>query len=92
MKKTKDYSGKGLKKRLMEVSGIQEPTSHHLNKKDTDLVDVFGLTYGELKKLIQAEVKEYFDETFDKPQVDNDVVDLDEELQKILDELDFELK
>jgi len=85
MKKTKDYSGIGLKKRLMEVSGIQPPKS----KRDETL-DLNGMTYGELYDIVHQEVKNYFEETFDEPQVEPD--ELDEELQRILDELDFEIK
>ena len=94
MKKTKDYSGESLRKRLMEVSGIEQP-NHHQQKKDTELVDVFSLTYGELKELIRVEVREYFDETFESPTAtgsSSDDEELDEELQRFLDELNFELK
>lgn len=92
MKKTKDYRGHQLRERLMEVSGIQ-PQSHHLSKKDDELVDVFSLTYGELKKLIQSSMREYFEETFDNPSMNKDEeMELDEELQRIIDELDFEIK
>lgn len=92
MKKTKDYTGHQLRERLMEVSGIQ-PQSHHLSKKDDEMIDVFGLTYGELKKLIQASMREYFEETFDNPKMDNeDELELDDELQRIIDELDFDAR
>jgi len=85
MKKTKDYTGIGLKRRLMEVSGIREPQD-----KREQLIDLEGLTYGELFDIVHTEVKNYFEETFDTPQTEED--ELDEELQRFLDELDFELK
>lgn len=85
MKKTKDYSGNGLKKRLMEVSGIQPKPD-----KRNEMLDLEGLTYGDLFDIVHQEVKNYFEETFDEPKVDSD--ELDEELQRILDELDFEIK
>jgi len=85
MKKTKDYSGMGLKKRLMEVSGIQSPKS----KRD-EVIELEGMTYGDLFDIVHQEVKNYFEETFDEPKVEP--YELDEELQRILDELDFEVK
>jgi hypothetical protein len=88
MKKTKDYRGQQLKRRLMEISGIQEP----LSKKD-EMIDLHGITYGELFDIIHQEVKNYFEETFDSPTMEKDEeIELDEELQRIIDELDFEIK
>lgn len=88
MKKTKDYTGIGLKKRLMEVSGIKEPQ----NKKE-QLIELEGFTYGELFDIIHQEVKNYFDGTYDNPYMSKeDEMDLDEELQSIIDELDFDLR
>lgn len=85
MKKTKDYKGYQLKQRLMEISGVKQPT-----EKRDEMLDLNGMTYGELYDIVHQEVKNYFEETFDEPQVEPD--DLDEELQRILDELDFEIK
>ena len=44
----------------------------------------------DLFDIVHQEVKNYFEETFDEPKVEPD--ELDEELQRILDELDFEVK
>jgi len=86
MKKTKDYRGQQLKRRLMEVSGIQEPT----NKRD-EMIDLNGITYGDLFDIVHQEVKNYFEETFDNPPMEKgDEVELDEELQRIIDELEFD--
>ena len=73
----------------MEVSGI-EPQK---DLRDEPL-ELSGLTYGDLFDIVHTEVKKYFEETFDKPSgaYETDEEDLDEELQRILDELDFELK
>lgn len=87
MKKTKDYKGHQLKKRLMEVSGIEPPK----DLRDEPL-ELSGLTYGDLFDIVHTEVKKYFEETFESPDAIGDEDELDEELQRILDELDFELK
>lgn len=87
MKKTKDFTGHQLKQRLMEVSGIRPPE----NKLD-QLIDLEGLTYGELFDIVHTEVKNYFEETFESPNSLGAEDELDEELQRILDELDFDIK
>lgn len=87
MKKTKDFTGHQLKQRLMEVSGIRPPKD-----KQDQLIDLEGLTYGELFDIVHTEVKNYFEETFESPDVSGDEDELDEELQRILDELDFDIK
>ena len=86
MKKTKDYRGHQLKRRLMEVSGI-EPQK---DLRDEPL-ELSGLTYGDLFDIVHTEVKKYFEETFESPTAGSrsDEDELDEELQRILDELDF---
>lgn len=87
MKKTKDFTGHQLKQRLMEVSGIRPPKD-----KQDQLIDLEGLTYGELFDIVHTEVKNYFEETFESPDASGDEDELDEELQRILDELDFDIK
>lgn len=89
MKKTKNYRGEFLKKRLMEVSGIQPRQSER-----EKLINIQGMTYGELFDIIHQSVKDYFDETFESPATlvagDGSELEIDEELQRILDELDFD--
>lgn len=87
MKKTKDFTGHQLKQRLMEVSGIRPPKD-----KQDQLIDLEGLTYGELFDIVHTEVKNYFEETFESPNSLGGEDELDEELQRILDELDFDIK
>ena len=90
----KKLSGKALRERWRQVSGIQlnENQSHHLMKEKDEVIDTFTLTYGELDKIIDDRVKAYFNDTFLDPEDLDTEEEIDEDLQRILDELEFDIE
>lgn len=90
----KKLSPKELRERWRQVSGIQlkENQSHHLMKDKDEVVDTFTLTYGELDKIIDERVKAYFENAFENPADLDTEEEIDEELQRIIDELEFDIE
>lgn len=78
-----------IRERLKVNAGI---IKENIGKEKDELIDLSGFTMSDLKELIRSSVNDYFDETFDtEPTYEDWKENDDEELQKIIDELEIEL-
>lgn len=78
-----------IRERLKVNAGI---IKENTGKEKEELIDLSGFTMSDLKELIRSSVNDYFDETFDtEPTYEDWKENDDEELQKIIDELEIEL-
>ena len=73
-----------IKERLRINAGLIKEN----NEKEDELLDLTEFTKERLKGMIRQEVQNYFEETFETDLPIEDEVD--EELQKIINELEFE--
>jgi len=76
-----------IRERLKRSAGILKENYDKVPERD-DYIDMVGIRKGELRDMIHQAVKDYFDETFDTPPMDEE----DVELQRIIDELEFEFE
>jgi hypothetical protein len=81
-------SQREIRERLQATAGILTESNH----AEDDVLEIEGMLKSELKDLIRDMVREYFNETFDEPQQYGEEEEEDLELERILAELELELK
>lgn len=72
-----------IRERLKRSAGIIKEDFDGVSGKE-DLIELEGITKGELMNMVHQAVKDYFDETFDTSPMEEEE---DDELQSIIDEL-----
>ena len=75
-----------IKERLKINAGLIKEN----NEKEEELLDLTEFTKESLKSMIRTEVQNYFEETFETDTDIEEEEEYDKELQKIINELEFE--